>query len=45
MVLSIGGVYATWQYTIPVVNPQKKDFPISLSKFDYPEIVYIIDVD
>lgn len=45
VVFSISGVYATWQYTINMVNPEKKDLPVSLSSFDYPEIVYIIDVD
>lgn len=44
-VLCIGGVYATWQYTTNMVNPEKKDFPVLLRDFDYPEIVYIIDID
>lgn len=45
VVFSIGGVYATWQFTINVAKSEKKDLSVSLSTFDYPEIVYIIDVD
>ncbi|MBR7142502.1 MAG: hypothetical protein IKD06_03075 [Clostridia bacterium] len=45
VIFSISGVYATWQYTINVANPEKKDLLVSLGSFDYPEIVYITDVD
>ena len=44
-ILCVSGVYATWQYTTNMVNPEKKDFPVLLRDFDYPEIVYIIDID
>ena len=42
---SVCGVYATWYYTGDRVNPEKKTIAVSLNEFDYPEIVYIIDVD
>ena len=45
VIFSISGVYATQQYTINVANPEKKDLLVSLGSFDYPEIVYITDVD
>ena len=45
MLLSIGGVFATWRYSNDFVNPASKDFTVSVDEFDYPEIVYIIDVD
>ena len=45
MLLSIGGVFATWRYSNDFANPASKDFTVSVDEFDYPEIVYIIDVD
>lgn len=45
LVLTTGGVYATFKYTEDYVNPVQKDLPTSLGSFDYPEIVYIIDLD
>ncbi len=45
VILSIGGVYATFSYTENYVNPTQTDLPTTVSPFDYPEIVYIIDVD
>lgn len=45
VILSIGGVYATFKYTEDFVNPAQTDLQTSVADFDYPEIVYIIDVD
>ena len=37
MILSVGGVYAVWQYASGGVNPEQKDILLSLNEFDYTE--------
>ena len=43
--ISIGGIFATWQFATDDVNTASKDVPVSMDGFEYPEIVYITDVD
>lgn len=43
--ISIGGIFATWRFATDEVNTTSKDVPVSMDGFEYPEIVYITDVD
>ena len=43
--ISVGGVCATWYYASGAVGTVSNELPLSTNEFDYPEIVYIIDVD
>ena len=43
--ISVGGVCATWYYASGAVGTVSDELPLSTNEFDYPEIVYIIDVD
>lgn len=45
LLLSVGGVYATWRYAENQVNPHPTDVWLSTNEFYYPSMVYITKVE
>ncbi len=45
LIVSVGGVWATWQYATDKASPKTTDFQFTPVGFRYPEMVYITEVD
>lgn len=45
LTISVGGVYATWQFASEKANPESENLPIATEGFRYPDMVYITDID
>ena len=45
LIISVGGVCATWQFALDKANTESTSIPFATDNFRYPEMVYIIKVD